>query len=636
MSDGLTDAYRKDPSEETLIFGEMFVIGYASIRSIVFNWDQPGLNIIQAPNGSGKTQLLNALSWALFGKPLKGSVTPWEHIRDRDYRGTMVEVNFTKGHRYQVIRCKDYKEDVDGAKGKNRLIIKENGKNVGSLRDKKDYQAWLEKTMGYSFELFKNSIIFGQKLKRLISETGPNKKKVFDEAFEVEYIPKARKIVDLEKKKAFEGYQTQQRISDKLSDAIDSLEIQLERENEIVATFEENKQKDIKREQDEIDALKEAIKDLKEKLQDEKYQGLQGQIDIKQKGVDALKKTIKDEVPIHDQKRHWEFQLKQANKEQIRINNSIKDTEDLIEHLPEKCSQCNKKYTPPEKTRERSRLKKILVGYQDELTNNTNFISGCNGHILEAANKLSSISKDKELIDNLNKENKLLEELLQEYQNKVKKIEQYNDEIKKYENRIELMRSKELDNKVDSLKSRIAETRAKYLNEKKNLRKFHKDYKIKEWLMNDPLSNSGLKAFIFNQMLDKINDRLDYYSKFVGFQVVFDINMDSANKDLKTFVFWGENPVPYDDLSGGQQQSVDVASAFAIHDVVNDGRKCNILAMDEIFESLDKNNIEIVSELIQDKVSSKALYLITHRSEFSPTNANIIKIHYKEGITSLS
>jgi len=154
--------------------------------------------------------------------------------------------------------------------------------------------------------------------------------------------------------------------------------------------------------------------------------------------------------------------------------------------------------------------------------------------------------------------------------------------------------------------------------------------------MNDPLSNAGLKAFIFNQMLDKINDRLDYYSRFIGFQVLFDINMESANKDLKTFVFIDDNLVPYEDLSGGQQQSVDVATAFAIHDVVNEGRKCNVLAMDEIFESLDKNNIEIVSELIQDKVANKSLYLITHRSEFAPTNANIIKVSYKNGFTSVA
>ena len=50
-------------------------------------------------------------------------------------------------------------------------------------------------------------------------------------------------------------------------------------------------------------------------------------------------------------------------------------------------------------------------------------------------------------------------------------------------------------------------------------------------------------------------------------------------------------------------------------------------SMDELFESLDKSNIEIMSELIQDKSRDKSLFLITHRSEFTPTNANIINIY---------
>jgi len=133
-----------------------------------------------------------------------------------------------------------------------------------------------------------------------------------------------------------------------------------------------------------------------------------------------------------------------------------------------------------------------------------------------------------------------------------------------------------------------------------------------------------------------INERLEYYTSFINLQVAFFMDMQSAHKNLETYVFAAGEPVPYGDLSGGQQQSVDIVTAFAIHDVVADSKECSLLVMDEVFESLDRDNIEIMAELIQDKAQTKCLYLVTHRAEFNPTNANIILVDYTDHITSLS
>ncbi len=182
----------------------------------------------------------------------------------------------------------------------------------------------------------------------------------------------------------------------------------------------------------------------------------------------------------------------------------------------------------------------------------------------------------------------------------------------------------------------LSDLQSQHVAMQKELKQIRKDVGAYEWVIKTPLSNSGLKAFIFNQMLDTINNRLEFYSKYIGFQVAFFIDMKSANKNLETYVFKGENPVPYNDLSGGQQQAVDIAAAFAIHDVVSDSKSCSLLVMDEVFESLDKDNIEIMTDVIQDKAQNKCLYLVTHRAEFNPTNSNIINILNKDGITSLA
>ena len=207
--------------------------------------------------------------------------------------------------------------------------------------------------------------------------------------------------------------------------------------------------------------------------------------------------------------------------------------------------------------------------------------------------------------------------------------------IKSLTNDIKIIKKRTPHIDIDFKKAEVDKLYLVLSPEKKNLKRLKKNHEVKKWVSDKALSNSGLKAFIFEEMMDSINDRLEFYSRYIGFQVVFDIDMDSYHKDIKTFVFKGNDPVPYEDLSGGQQQSVDIASAFAIHDVVSATKDCSLLVMDELFESLDKDNIEIMTELIQDKSNDKCLYLVTHRPEFCPTNSNIIRVLYNDGITSL-
>lgn len=97
--------------------------------------------------------------------------------------------------------------------------------------------------------------------------------------------------------------------------------------------------------------------------------------------------------------------------------------------------------------------------------------------------------------------------------------------------------------------------------------------------------------------------------------------MESSNKTLNAIVIKGEDIVMYNDLSGGQTQLVDLAIAFSIHDIVSNKVECNVLLMDEVFENLDKENIQIVNELISLKTKDKAVHLMTHNEQFNYQNS---------------
>lgn len=105
-----------------LTFTRLNIQGFCSIDSFSLQLNQDCTVLIKAPNGFGKSTLLNALVWALYGKNIKGvsEVNTWKEYQPKDYKGTMVEVFFQKNQdSYKVIRCQKFKDylEEDGAKG---------------------------------------------------------------------------------------------------------------------------------------------------------------------------------------------------------------------------------------------------------------------------------------------------------------------------------------------------------------------------------------------------------------------------------------------------------------------------------------------------------------------------------------
>ena len=189
-------------------FGNIIIEGFCSIPYLELNLGSRGITIIRGATGEGKTTILSALVWAVYGKNIKGKsdVNTWEKYRQKNYQGTKVEVYFSKcGKIHKITRCLKYKGEVNGAKGKDRLIYEVDAIEV-SDKNKNDIQALIVADLGMSYDLFMNSIMFGQGMKRLIQESPSDKKDLFEEIFELGYISKAREIAKGYYTKSLEEY----------------------------------------------------------------------------------------------------------------------------------------------------------------------------------------------------------------------------------------------------------------------------------------------------------------------------------------------------------------------------------------------------------------------------------------------
>lgn len=596
-------------------FGKLNIEGFGSIyRPFSFDLDQPGLNVIRGKVGAGKTGIPSALTWCLFGTTLKekSQVSTWEELRDEEYRGTKVETVFTKdSQEYRVVRCLGYKGKINiGGKklqGGNNLFIFINGELYSKARNKADKQATINKVIGYSYELFKNSVIFGQKMKKIIEETGPNKKKIFEEAFEVGFIEEAKQNTK-EKLDKYQGAMGD------METEIETTETLIEDNQEFYKDAKEEEKTFEKRRKENIAELREDITELEEEKEsiNNRSQAIEGD-------TTKLDKKIKKQETLIDKAEKQETEIE-------KLGGDLDDYELVIEKLEAKlnakeklCDTCgqplNKAGIEKVKKKTQGDLKIAKVKVR-EIKLSITLLKEKEYDTPGAVTKLTKLRKKKKEIEVGVAQNKERE----------KRLPIINSKIEKLEEKITTLEKEQLKIKSTKYKKKIKKLEASLDKLKNDKKELEKEIETLKWLVSDPLSNNGLKAYMFNSLLQKVNTALEKYSRTLGFQVEFGIDLDTHRKDFYQMIYHEGMVKPYEDLSGGQKQLVDTSIAFAIHDAVSEIRPTNLMFMDEPFESLGVDEIETIEELVENKAKTRSLFLITHHTSFTPINVNEIMV----------
>ena len=135
--------------------------------------------------------------------------------------------------------------------------------------------------------------------------------------------------------------------------------------------------------------------------------------------------------------------------------------------------------------------------------------------------------------------------------------------------------------------------------------------------------------------MDLLNHTLDSYSEVLGFRISFEIDLGSTRKDFVTLIERNGIIIDYDELSGGEKQVCNLAMAFAMFESMSAARGINIAFLDEVFESLSSDNIEIVINLIRHIFENKTLFLITHHDSIPLSHSKILQVEKQNGLTYL-
>lgn len=562
-------------------FISIHIRGFCSIEQTSLQLNTPGTTIIRGANGNGKSSIFSALVWCIYGKNLKGvsNVNTWTESQPKNYKGTYVDVYFQRGEdTYQIIRCLNFKDVLeDGAKGNSRLILIKNAEMI-DVKGKNNIQDQINRAIGMSYSLFMNSIMFGQGIKRIIQESNQDKKKIFEEVFDLEYLNIAKGIAMEERNGILKDIN------------------QVENESKILkAQLQENRETYFRLKKQEKD-FTHHIKEERRKLKEERKELTAVLLQKQSKISDEVDKTLPKKIE------NLQNQIPQ-------IKSSLAEAKQVSD--------------------------KPLQEVVDEI------LSLLKRHRYNTAiDKLSSVRNAFINIEKYQEELNRLRERLEVLRDTQRQYEKLKSECKDIASDMA-----EIDKELEDLKKQkksvmSPEYRKKIRDFRKKLRKVDEDFHNKEcdlqnydWLINDPLGNNGIKAFLFDSSLDLINRELDKYSEVLGFRIAFEMDLSSTRKEFVTTIEKDGHYADYEELSGGEKQLTNIAMAFAMNQALTASKGLNIAFLDEVFESLSSDNVEIVCQLIRKVFEGKTLFLISHIESLPIPNSRILQVEKAQGLS---
>lgn len=546
-----------------------------------FNFND-GLTLITGPNGNGKSAIMIALFYGLYGKSFKknklGSL-----INDINNKDMRVEITFDAGdNSYKIIR------------GQKPSIfeIYENDKLLDQRSSTSEYQDYLETyILKINENIFRQLIFLGANVvgsKSFIDLTKSEKEDLFQIITDTSIFKIIKdNIKERSNKLKTEQTETNYKIN-VLNSAIESERINLfkmEEQNKLVEKNSNGRLDDIGMKIASLELNNETYKEYINKVKDKK--------DIYNTKCDKYKIAVDSNNKLNSEYQQLQLEISKIN---------------TAKNAFATCIGCEKLVN----------ISKVDLSKEDY-------------YISEL-----SVVKDK-----LEKNNQLKAELdlfITNFKRSIEKAKVYNDNI--------LLNNKEIDSlntEKDNInnQSKIDIDYSTFNENNKNLDELKKNYtKISNELSNlktldTLLSGDNLKGVIINQTLPILNKYInEYIQKFSDFE--FNFYIDS---NFKENIIFKSRDREYYSLSNGQGFRIMFSILFAFLKMVEErnGISCNILALDEYLDgSLDKIGRHEVLGILKEEFYDKNVIIISHNDDITNTTEYFDKSYKVNLINSFS
>jgi DNA repair exonuclease SbcCD ATPase subunit len=132
------------------------------------------------------------------------------------------------------------------------------------------------------------------------------------------------------------------------------------------------------------------------------------------------------------------------------------------------------------------------------------------------------------------------------------------------------------------------------------------------FILDDLLSDSGIKKTLIDKIIPTLNNRIKNISEKLEFK--FQFEFDSDFNPIISYLGMDISP---ESLSSGQRKKMNIIVLLAFIEIIKmKHSQMNVLFLDEIFSSLDKNNVYKAIEILKEYAEKykMTIFVVSHES----------------------
>ena len=621
-----------------------------------------GINKIQSgSNGSGKSSIFDAISYALFGQVTKKVNIP-QIVNEQIDQDCMVELEFeSDGQLYIIERWKKQKKHYD------KLLLYKDEKteeNLLSDSNKGDTQNRINDIIKFNYKSFVNAVMMTQEqIAGFLQADSAKKKEIIENILQLNVLTRYHWIAQQKRKIVRKQYEQIKLKEDNINTLIDNTKQAMQDYVNSCNEKKNNNKKDVEELREELNKINKTdigterlkIRQAEEIAKNKK--DLQLLHEHENEKISSLDNELEN---LKTTKIEYEGFIKTAQDNVSSFNNELIKERDEFKRLskdlkhahdnPDKCPVCSNSINEDKFKNWKNSQLELLKKIEENIKNKKRQVNDTNGNIQQWSIKIDDLQKSiNELetkIKNQQKKASLIKERYEAIEIITTMDEDTLDKLDEKKKEIEQqIRDKENKDFIDKQYLNTLLSQAKqYASDKKaygkELKTLKHEFVITKW-WEDSLSSkkNSMKSWCINNIIGYFNSKIKYYlDRFFDGSVSLQLD-----NDLNEIIKSNSKDRIYDMFSGGEKRRLNLAILFALNDLIktNVSSKMNIMFLDEVLSNyLDDKGISSVLEILQDMVDggNNSIFVIDHKDNFKdyPSFKSIVVVKDVDDFSRIS